>query len=616
LFYGSIWFFVTINQIFSRMKMRFVLGLFMLMGLALGSLAQQPAFPGAEGGGAIATGGRGGYVYFVTSLADTNTGNATTREGTLRWCLAQAGPRTIIFRVAGIIELTSNLSIGSNTTIAGQTAPGDGILIKDKAITVTSAALTAVTTYNCPSLTVSGTNIIIRYIRIRPGDDIDNTVGAPLANIKFETDAIFGRNGSNIIIDHCSFSWGIDEAASFYDNTNFTMQWCIAYESLRVSFHPKGVHGYGGIWGGKTASFHHNLLAHHDSRNPRMCGARYSNLPAQELVDFRNNVVYNWGSNSGYAGEGGSYNFVNNYYKYGAATSSSIRDRIFSPNADDGTNSQALGVWGTFYVNGNYTDSYTATTADNWQGIDPNTGNAALPGGTVDGIKSLTEFTVPAVTTQTAADAYASVLANVGANYKRDATDARVINEVANRLAPLRESKAVAAGVTVKGGLVDSPSDVGGYATYTFNTADVPTDTDRDGMPDAWETANGLDPNLASDGNVVAASGYTNLEEYLNGILTTPTAVKRLSNNSFALTVTPNPLSKSAAVSFVMEQPSKAVVALSDMTGNTVLVLSNGNLNQGLNELTLDASTLKAGIYILSVVDSRNNKSYQKVIVR
>ena len=491
------------------MRRFLIAGILFLSLITITAYAQTPAFPGAEGGGMYSTGGRGGEVYFVTSLDDAETGNSSTHEGTFRWCLSQPGPRTIVFKVGGVIELTSNLTIPSYTTIAGQTAPGDGILIKNAPITVTSACLTAVTTLSCPSITVGGSHVIIRYIRIRPGDDIDNSVGAPLSNIKFETDAIYGTDGSNIILDHCSFGWGIDETASFYDNKYFTMQWCLIAESLRESFHPKGTHGYGGIWGGKTATFHHNLLAHHDSRNPRMCGARYTNQPELELVDFRNNVIYNWGGNSGYAGEGGSYNFVNNYYEYGAGSTN--KDRIFAPS-DDNDSSTPLpsGIWGTFYVDGNFVYGYPSTTSNNWNGIDPNPSTKPI-----SEIQSLSEFNVPAVTTHSADDAYNVVLNDVGACLVRDAIDARVLNEVENRLAPLRESKSS----SPRAGLIDSPSDVGGYPTYTYNPADVPTDTDRDGMPDDWETANGLSSADASDRNNTNEKGYTMLEVYLNSLV-------------------------------------------------------------------------------------------------
>ena len=587
--------------------------------------SQTPAFPGAEGAGMYTTGGRPvvsngvvgeSYVYFVTSLEDTNTGNSTTNEGTLRWCLGRPGPRTIIFKVGGIIELTSSLKVTSNTTIAGQTAPGDGIIIKNAPITVTSACLTTVTTLNCPSFTIEehSNNIIIRYIRIRPGDDIDNSIGAPLSNIKFETDAIFGRRSSNIIIDHCSFGWGIDETASFYDNSNFTMQWCLVAESLRESFHPKGRHGYGGIWGGKGASFHHNLLAHHDSRNPRMCGSRYSGLPDQELVDFRNNVIYNWGGNSGYAGEGGSYNFVNNYYKYGAATST--KDRIFSPNCDDGSNASkggnVAGVWGTFYVNGNYTYGYPNTTSNNWNGIDPNTGNGELPGGTIDGIKSTTEFTVLPVTTQTAEEAYASILAEVGASKVRDAIDARVVNEVENQLAPMRESRST----SPKAGLIDTPSDAGGYPTYTYNPSDVLTDTDRDGMSDEWETANGLNPNDATDRNLFTVNGYTTLEEYINGAESVVLGVKKvLSDKNHAVVVYPNPATGKTSVQFNMIQSGEATVELINITGKTELLIAEEQFDKGINEVTFNASEVNDGIYICRVTQS-GATSYVKLLVK
>jgi hypothetical protein len=438
------------------------------------------AFPGAEGFGANVTGGRGGKVLYVTRLDDD------TNEGSLRWAINQSGARIIMFKVAGEIKLKSGLQISNgNLTIAGHSAPGDGICISGNTVNVRTS------------------NVIIRYMRFRMGDLND-----------VEGDAIWGRNQKDIIIDHCSMSWSTDETASFYDNENFTLQWNIISESLRMSVHDKGAHGYGGIWGGRKASFHHNLLAHHDSRNPRFNGARYSNLATEELVDFRNNVIYNWGSNSGYAGEGGRYNMVNNYYKPGPGSGNSAR--IFQPNADNGSNSQAEGVWGTFYVAGNYMlnangTPNTAVINDNWTGIHPNPTSKNK-----NELRSNTEFDKGSIVTYTAQEAYEQVLAGAGASFRRDATDTRVVNEVKNGLAPARAS----GGGGTKAGLIDTQADVGGWATYAYSNSDVPVDSDGDGIPDAWEVTNGLNPNNAADGATKTLAGtYTNLEVYLYSLL-------------------------------------------------------------------------------------------------
>jgi len=443
--------------------------------------AQIPAFPGAEGYARLTTtGGRGGEVYHVTNLNDSG-------EGSLRYGIGLSGKRTIIFDVSGTIELLSELKISKNDlTIAGQTAPGDGICLKN---------------YN---LTVGASNVIIRFIRCRLGVD------KPDADGYIDRDAMWGRDQSNIIIDHCTMSWCTDECGSFYDNTNFTMQWCLLAESLKGSLHPKGYHGYGGIWGGKGASFHHNLLAHHDSRNPRLCGSRYTNLPDEQKADLRNNVFYNWGStNSGYAGEGGNYNFVNNYYKSGPGTKSSIKYRIFQPGADDGTNNQPQGIYGTFYVSGNY--MYDKGANWDWNGIDiDNRNNSAM---TIDKIKSAGEFDHAPVTTHPAEIAFEKVISYAGASLHRDSQDKRIMEEARNRTYTYKGS--LLGGL----GIIDNPNDVGGWPQ--LNSLPAPKDTDQDGIPDNWETANGLNPNDSSDGASLFkdGSGYTNLEVYINSIV-------------------------------------------------------------------------------------------------
>jgi hypothetical protein len=453
------------------------------------------AFPGAEGAGRYTTGGRGGAVYHVTSLADDGS------EGTLRWAIGKKGARTIVFDVAGTIELQSVLKIqNGDVTIAGQTAPGDGICLKR----------------HC--LQVASNNVIVRYLRVRCGDD----------DSECEDDAISafsGGNGlSNIIFDHCTASWSIDECLSCYGVKNLTVQWCYITESLYNSIHNKGAHGYGGIWGGCPATFHHNLIAHHSSRNPRLCGSRFNNDAASEMVDLRNNVFYNWGpTNGGYAGEGGCYNFINNAYKPGpmTATKSALCNRIFQASADDGTNSQAKGVWGTFHMSGNWFDTSCPdlTTAeitsaekvnvDNWNGLHINSNPVALSGGKVT-IESQTAFACASVTTHSAQDAMERVLEYGGCSKSRDAIDARIAYEVENGTYTYTGSK----GGTL--GLIDTPSDTEGYLTYTCTAAEknALTDANNNGIPDNMEdllfggevTANGHDKD----------ADYTNLEYYLN----------------------------------------------------------------------------------------------------
>ena len=345
-----------------------------------------------------------------------------------------------------------------------------------------------------------------------------------------EDDAMWGRRNENIIIDHCSMSWSTDECSSFYDNKYFTMQWCILSESLTNSVHGKGSHGYGGIWGGKTASFHHNLLAHHKSRVPRFCGSRYSNLPLEELVDMRNNVFYNWGpTNGGYAGEGGYYNIVNNYYKPGPSTAqkNDLCHRIFNPNAQAPGNTQPVGVWGVFYVNGNYFDdscdyitdkqkeNIAKVNADNWFGISPSIGDYELP---QEGIKAHKYYQHTAITTHSAETAYEKVLAYAGASFVRDDVDERIIRETRDGVYTFEGTNGSSRGI------IDSQSDVGGWPVLKSTPA--PTDSDSDGIPDDWKRANGLTVGENQAALYTLDPNYTNIEVYINSL------VKDITENS------------------------------------------------------------------------------------
>lgn len=444
------------------------------------------AFPGADGGGKYTTGGRGTNIYVVNSLEDSLV---NPKIGTLRYALESTGRRMIVFNVAGRIELQGELSIrNGNVTILGQSAPGDGICISGY------------------PLVVRANNVIIRFMRFRMGD---------LHGV--EADALTVEKGhSNILIDHCSCSWSTDECLSMYGVKDATVQYCIVSESLNNSVHAKGAHGYAGIWGGENTTFHHNLLAHHSSRMPRF-DHDYVTEANVAPTDFINNVVYNWGGNSAYGGESRKssgnqrqYNFIANYYKPGPATKSGVKTRLLNPTSKCG-NCGSNVVPGKFYLINNIMDGSQSVTNDNWTGVYMDSGESSKK----EQCKSDARFTFDYCmkNEQTAQQAYDAVLAKVGCSLIRDAIDKRIVNEVQSGNYTYEGSN----GST--GGLIDTPSDVGGWPEYT-GTKDYSLDTDKDGMPDAWETTHGLNPEDPTDARKTTLSDpYLNLEVYLNDIV-------------------------------------------------------------------------------------------------
>ena len=503
-------------------KKFFLLMVGVVLGLSIDMRAQTPAFPGAEGHGRYVTGGRGGEVRHVTNL--NNSG-----AGSLRAAVNGSTPKIVVFDVSGVIALSSELTIGANTTIEGQTAPYPGITVRYYTVRPKS-------------------NTIIRYMRFRRGQERDVNDGA---------DASWQREETGIIFDHCSFSWSIDEVASFYDNNNFTMQWCSLGESLNNAGHGKGAHGYGGIWGGKLASFHHNLIVHVNNRSPRFCGARYDwggftnnqqydlyqweNAVQAENVDMRNCVVYNCG-NGCYGGPGGGYiNMVNNYYKSGPAASTTRLTTVsVGSSSNSSENSKYWTMTSRYYISGNQLNN---NANYDWSGVTYDSGTYLINGeryspdanhyygngvtyyqnssGT-DCVRIKLDESEAAptglVTTHSAQTAFDKVLDHVGASFYRDDVDVRYSDETRNGTCTYKGS------VTKKWGRIDKVSDVNGYteANFPSKTVDVNFDSDGDGMADIWETANGLNPTDASDGKTYTLDPkgwYTNVEVYCNALV-------------------------------------------------------------------------------------------------
>lgn len=432
-----------------------MLGALLLM--SAGAATPLPAFPGAEGAGATALGGRGGKVLTVTTLADSG-------PGSFRAAVEAKGPRIIVFAVSGTIQLSKPLTVREGrVTIAGQSAPGDGITLRDH------------------PLVVQADDVVIRFIRSRLGDES-----------KTESDAIWVRAGRRIILDHVSASWSVDETLSVSGNYaepgegwyDVTVQWSIIADSLTKSLHAKGAHGYGSlVRGGRgaRASFHHNLWANHSARMPRPGNyAPAASDPEGAFFDFRCNLFYNWGGGrSGYNADKDSlsrYNFVGNAYVRGPQSTKAIAfdegnpvaKSFFADNAMDGV-----------------------VPADPW----------SLVTGITDPAQKLSSpVEMPKVGCAGAASVETAVLARAGASRSRDSVDAAMIAGVRTRT----------------GKQIDSQRDVGGWPDLRSGTA--PLDSDGDGMPDAWERQHGLDPkrdDSAADRN---GNGYSNVEDYLNAL--------------------------------------------------------------------------------------------------
>lgn len=510
----------------------------LLLAFGLSASESAPAFPGAEGHGRYVTGGRGGEVRHVTNLNDSG-------PGSLRQALSGTAPKIIVFDVSGYIDLRSQLNVTSNTTIAGQTAPEGGITLR------------YYTLYfgNCD-------NVIVRFIRSRRSQVKDVNDGA---------DATWGRKRKNIIIDHCSFSWSIDEVASFYDNRNFTLQWSTIAEGLANPGHTKGAHSYGGIWGGKNASFHHNFVAHIQNRAPRFNGARYawdgydktvySSTVDAERVDFRNCLMYNWGNGNGcYGGPGGGYvNMVNNYYKAGPGTKNKTRVTQVSVASDGNAEGSSLkGYASRYYINGNYVTAASNPEDYDWSGVIYDGGLLTLNGeryiadaahlygenvsyvniNDTDCVSlKLDEQIDPGeVTTHSATDVYDKILDYCGASLYRDDADIRYMEETRTGTTTYKGNVAY---VDANGksyptsntsGILDfinAPDGEQNPKTASFpelpsNTRQDNYDSDGDGIPDVWEVAQGLNPNDGTDGKLYTLDPrgwYTNVEVYINSLV-------------------------------------------------------------------------------------------------
>jgi pectate lyase len=491
--------------------------------------SQTPAFPTAEGYGKFSKGGRGGKVVFVENLDDYIAYNNLEAPipGSFRWALTQypGEPLTVIFRVSGTIVLKPYLQLSGSTvknqndircsranlTIAGQSAPGEGIVIRNGKVNLGGC-----------------TDLIIRNVRFRIGNTANATpiYGYKVDGVAKDTLAPVGsflpggsvgcENALRVIFDHCVFGWSGEENITMYDNRFTTVQWSVMHEGLYDDGHGKGNRSYGGQCGGVNATWHHNLFAHNYSRSPRLNGARTDN-EQKVFIEYINNVNYNWGrSGAPYGGEcavgplrSHTANFVGNYYKPGPGTDA---NRVFfNLTIVAGANNPK------WYVAGNQMEGSQSLTTDNWAGF-------ANKPADLSTIKSDTLLFPPMANTylgawigyspykiniQTAENAHQSVVAKVG-TVNRDSVERRIIRELRTGTSIFKASQG-------KWGIIDSPLNAEGYLAYPAAVA--PADNDRDGMADEWETANGLNPSDDTDRNLTTVEGYTALEVYLNSLM-------------------------------------------------------------------------------------------------
>ena len=471
--------------------------------------------------------------------------------------------------------------------------------------------------------------MILRYLTFRPGDRSGQ-----------EVDGLGAMDRKNLIVDHCSVSWSVDECLSVYGSHNFTVQWCIASEALRVSAHGKGVHCYGGNWGGDHASYHHNLIAHCESRTPRL-GPR-PGTQDKEYMDLRNNVFYNWAGNGCYGGEGMKVNIVNNYYKPGPATdtrSANIQKRIagigirtssYTDHDTDNPNEwdKMWHVWGKFYVDGNYNPDHEDVTNDNWTyGIYNQVEVGKVDGTYTEATKDTMRLDLPLetdyITTHTAEVAYEKVLAYVGNSLYRDAIDERIISDTRNREATIQVKNNAP-------GFINSPdvdlkpenaaADWSPFPElpYDDSRGDI-TDSDGDGMPDAWENANGLNPNDAEDGKAVTLSeeGYTNLEVYLNSLVAHITEAQNADGVTNWFDETTSGIDETSAPAVANVYAADGMIHVDGLASDArVEVYSLAGALVYVGETSSDhlALPMGNGLYVVRVVSGGQAQSFKVVV--